>query len=103
MVRTWWKSYFETAGLRGFWVVPEGFTNQVLPMEVTPAPKESVRVIVGRSEVLRPRFEKDLVRIYASEKPEDVGMKVYYQKDRFGLAYQKRVEVLTMLPKTVAR
>ena len=103
MVRTWWKSYFETQGLRVFWVVPQGFTNEVLPMEVSPAPKESVRIIVGRSEVLRPRFEKELVAKITSEKEEDEGWKNLYLSDRFGIAYEQRVKALTMLPKTVKR
>lgn len=103
MVRTWWKSYLETQGLRVFWVEPQGFTNEVLPMEISPAPKESVRIIVGRSEVLRPRFEQELVAKITSEKEEDEGWENRYLNDRFGIAYQQRVKALTMLPKTVKR
>ena len=57
MVQTWWTSYFESEGLRVFWVLPTAATDRILPLEVTPAPDKIVRVIVGRSEVLRPRRE----------------------------------------------
>lgn len=103
MVRTWWESYFETPGLRVFWVVPEGVTNGVLPMDVTPAPRESVRVLVGRSEVLRRRFEQQLVKVLTGKEPEGQAMRDYYRNDRFGLAYQRRVEALTKLPETAGR
>lgn len=103
MVRTWWQSYFETQGLRVFWVVPEGFTNEVLPLEAEPAPREVVRVIVGRSEVLRPRFEKELVEKLTSGKEEDEGLKAHFLRDRFGLAYEERVKALTAIPPTARR
>ena len=97
MVRTWWKSYFETDGLRVFWIVPEAETNRILPMKVSPEPKEIVRVIVGRTEVLRPSFERELVQKLTSDRKEDAGWKTQYLSDRFGLAYQKRVEDLQKL------
>ena len=58
MVQTWWTSYFETEGLRVFWVLPAATTDRILPLAVTPPPAKTVRVLVGRSEVLRPRQEK---------------------------------------------
>src|SRR5204863_6580057 len=52
MLQTWWPSYFDREGLRVFWVVPRSFTDAVLPLSVNPAPKETVRVLVGRSEIM---------------------------------------------------
>ena len=60
MMQTWWASYFETPGLRVFWIVPRATVDEILPLKVSPTPKDTVRVIVGRSEILRPSFEKRL-------------------------------------------
>ena len=57
MVQTWWTSYFESEGLRVFWVLPTPVTDRILPLTITPPPDRIVRVLVGRSEVLRPRQE----------------------------------------------
>jgi hypothetical protein len=86
MVRTWWKSYFEAEGLRVFWVVPSAFTARVLPMEVQPPPAAAVRVIVGRSEVLRPRFEAQMSTAFT----EGAEQAAVLASDRFGLAYAER-------------
>jgi hypothetical protein len=52
MVETWSRSYFQTPGLRLLYVVPRGWTDALLPLEVTPAPARLVRTLVGRVEVL---------------------------------------------------
>ena len=94
MVQTWWKSYFRTEGLRVFWVVPREFTDQILPMQVKPAPRETVRVLVGRSEVLRPRFEKELLAAFTGKTDEDKKRREAFFRDRFGLSYRDRVTAL---------
>ena len=38
MAETWWNSYFEAAGLRVFWVLPNEATDRLLPLEVSPPP-----------------------------------------------------------------
>lgn len=92
MVKTWWKSYFEHDGLRIFWVVPQNELEKILPLEVNPKPEKSVRVIVGRGDILRPSFEKKLLAT--------VGKKAYgkYQSDRFHAAYKNRLEALIKEP-----
>jgi len=89
MLQTWWRSYFERPGLRAFWVVPESFTRTVLPLTVEPAPQQQTRVLVGRSELLTPSFEQNLVRQFAQTNQNPS------QYDRFCLAYQARVNALT--------
>ena len=96
MVQTWWDSYFGKPGLRVFWVVPQGETERILPLEITPKPKEMVRVLVGRSEVLRPGFEKQLVKEYQAEKKTAWNAR---WNSGFGAAYLQRGEEL--LPTTV--
>ena len=66
MVKTWWKSYFEHEGLRVFWVVPQQELDKVLPIEISPKPEKLVRVMVGRSDILRPRYEQMLVNTLRS-------------------------------------
>jgi len=52
MVNTWRKSYFQTPGLRLLYVLPRGWTDALLPLRITPAPRALVRTLVGRVEVL---------------------------------------------------
>ena len=91
MLQTWWGSYFEKPGLRVFWVVPSSYVHEVLPLKVTPAPKDSVRVIVGRTEILTPGFERRLLADFAAtteEKPNP------WLHDRYFPAYANRVQQL---------
>jgi hypothetical protein len=89
MVQTWWPSYFERSGLRVFWTVPRKFTDSILPLNVTPAPKETVRVLVGRSEVMTPEFEQRLATDFEGERGAE-----RWSSDRYFPAYQQRVEQL---------
>ena len=95
MLQTWWHSYFEKPGLRVFWIVPNDETERILPLQVSPAPEKQVRVLVGRSEVLRPRFEQNLITLSQQKTPEDKGKWAMTQYDRYGLAYAERVQNLT--------
>lgn len=53
MVETWRDSWFEE-GMRVIYLMPRASVDRVLPLKVTPAPKEVQRVFVGRAEVLSP-------------------------------------------------
>lgn len=94
MVETWWHSYFEAPGLRVFWVLPRETTERILPLEVSPAPVETVRVLVGRSEVLRPRQEAQWLAASRKTGNEAMPWNSFIQSDRFGLAIQERVKTL---------
>ncbi len=89
MVQTWWPSYFGRQGLRVFWIVPRKFTDQILPLKVTPAPKDTVRVLVGRSEVLSPEFEQKLVEDFATS--ETTGRGNPWEYDRYFPAFEHHV------------
>lgn len=95
MVQTWWRSYFETRGLRVFWVLPRAKTNQLLPLEVSPTPTELVRVLVGRSEVLRPRQEKEWQKLALKTGDEANAWNYLVYGDRFGLAIKERIATLS--------
>ena len=92
MMQTWWTSYFETSGLRVFWIMPRAMVDEILPLKVSPAPKDTVRVIIGRSEILRPFFERRLVSDFAAVNGREKGNR--WASDRFFPAYSARVKQL---------
>jgi hypothetical protein len=59
MIKTWKDSWFEE-GLRVFYVLPQMTTGQILPLKVEPKPKEIIRVLVGRTEVITPEMTNDV-------------------------------------------
>lgn len=89
MLQTWWRSYFERPGLRVFWLVPETFTEKILPLNVEPPPGRVARVLVGRAEILTPAFERDLL---AQKKNPDAFV---VKNDRFIEAYNERIRQLS--------
>ena len=50
MVETWRDSWFED-GLRVFYIMPRRTVDEILPLEITPAPSRVTRVFVGRMEL----------------------------------------------------
>src|SRR5260370_22165575 len=61
MVETWRGSWFEE-GSRLLYIVPSSFVNGVLPLSINPAPAQTVRVFVGRLEIVTPATERPLER-----------------------------------------
>lgn len=95
MVKTWWNSYFGKPGLRVFWVLPDERTDAILPLAIEPQPEETVRVLVGRSEVIRPRQEREWLALSGSvDRDERSQWSNFTSRDRFGLAYAERVNAL---------
>jgi hypothetical protein len=62
MVKTWRESWFEEEGLRVFYVLPRAWTDAILPLTLDPHPRELVRVMVGRAEVISPKTEWELLK-----------------------------------------
>lgn len=52
MVNTWRDSWFGEEGLRVLYILPRSWTDLVLPMKLDPQPKDLVRVMVGRAEII---------------------------------------------------
>jgi hypothetical protein len=94
MVETWWNSYFEAPGLRIFWILPRETTDRILPLKVEPAPASTVRVLVGRSEILRPRAEQGWAALAAAASKHHTAWKHLVNNHRFGKAIEKRVNGL---------
>jgi hypothetical protein len=93
MVATWWRSYFGAPGLRVFWVLPRTTVDRILPLEVSPAPAETVRVLVGRSEVFRPSQEKQWITLSKKPANDDFIWKSILG-GRFGMPIKDRVAAL---------
>ncbi len=90
MLQTWWASYFQRPGLRVFWVVPDKETEGILPLTVKPAPIAQARVLVGRSELLTPAFERQLTESFANSEKNP------WNGDRYFAPYAARVKQLTV-------
>jgi hypothetical protein len=57
MVKTWSSNWLGDAGTRLLYAVPRAFTNKLLPLRIVPAPDETIRVMIGRIDVLTPSQE----------------------------------------------
>ena len=77
MLETWRQSWFEE-GSRLFYIVPSRFPNTILPLTIHPAPSQTVRVFVGRLELITPATTQALEKILASR--DLTGLQKY---DRF--------------------
>ncbi|MBL9173293.1 MAG: hypothetical protein JNL10_07160 [Verrucomicrobiales bacterium] len=85
MIDTWRESWFGEDGLRVFFLLPRDWTDATLPLHLNPPPRELVRVLVGRAEVItvseerdarasfaiyrRSRDSRDLMKVFGSGNP----------------------------------
>jgi len=75
MVNTWKDSWFAEQGLRVFYLLPRAWTDGALPMTLKPAPKDLVRVMVGRAEIFTPGLEQSVVQQLQSANLGDNGVR----------------------------
>jgi hypothetical protein len=71
MTNTWESSYFHNEGLRILYVLPRRLVDELIPIQIKPAPVQLERVMVGRVEVLTPAQESDLLLQVANLKSAD--------------------------------
>lgn len=64
MLETWKLSYFDSPGLRLFFLLPQAWTDARLPLSIS-TPAKITRVMVGRIELVSPRQRATLRKIYA--------------------------------------
>jgi hypothetical protein len=74
MVETWRSSWFEE-GSRLLYIVPTAFVDGVLPLSISPAPAQTVRVFVGRLEIVTPATENAVQRALAAH--DSAALKIY--------------------------
>jgi len=65
MIETWRQSWFEE-GSRLLYIVPLGFLNSILPLAINPTPSQTVRVFVGRIELVTPATTQAMEKILAA-------------------------------------
>ncbi|HXJ07454.1 MAG TPA: hypothetical protein VNH65_20305 [Candidatus Acidoferrum sp.] len=65
MFETWRDSWFEE-GSRLLYIVPRQFVDSVLPLSISPAPAKTVRVFVGRLELVTPATKQAVEQALAS-------------------------------------
>lgn len=87
MLNTWRDSWFEE-GLRVFYILPRKTTDAILPMTIAPQPSELVRVLVGRTEIITPEMEKNVIEQVAkldapSESVRETALKEIKKYGRF--------------------
>jgi hypothetical protein len=64
MVETWRDSWFEE-GSRLLYIVPGKFLNEILPLAINPAPEQTVRVFVGRLELVTSETQRVVEQAFA--------------------------------------
>jgi hypothetical protein len=73
MVATWRDSWFAEEGIRVLYLLPGAWTDATLPLQITPAPKQVVRLMLGRNEIIDAPTESSLREdiLQFSRVPED--------------------------------
>jgi len=100
MVNTWKDSWFEEDGIRVLYLLSRKWTDETLPISINPQPKELVRVMVGRAEVISPDLENKLADAMTKIGDGDFDAKVQMKQELhragrfaeplFARAYNKR-------------
>lgn len=65
MLETWRNSWFEE-GSRVIYIVPQPFVESILPLRISPTPANTVRVFVGRLELVTPATQQAVEAAFAS-------------------------------------
>jgi hypothetical protein len=65
MIETWRSSWFEE-GSRLIYILPSSFVDSVLPLTIQPAPASTVRVFVGRLEIITPATQEAVAAALAA-------------------------------------
>src|SRR4029077_19842287 len=86
MVNTWKDSWFDEEGLRVLYVLPRSWTDATLPITFVPDPRDLVRVMVARAEIIslvhEKRLRDEITR--ASENDRTAGAQVATEMKKLG-------------------
>lgn len=108
MVNTWEQSYFRSEGLRVLYGLPRQTVDQLIPIQINPAPEQLVRVMVGRLEVLTPLREQQIAKFVADlgaqdARTRDAASAGLARLGRLGEPALRRVVASTQDPEIQAR
>jgi hypothetical protein len=83
MLETWRDSYFKSPGTRVFFVVPQAWVDEVLPIKVS-VPAKIERAMIGRIDLVTPRHQ-ELAKAYldAPNKSSPQVQQMYKELGRF--------------------
>lgn len=70
LLSTWQRAYFQSPGLRVFYLVPQAWTDEVMPLRITGNPPVE-RVMVGRIELVTERQRELLKKLTTMEISKD--------------------------------
>ena len=73
MVETWRDAWFEDQGVRILYILPRNWTDATLPIKLEPQPRELVRVMVGRAEIITPAMAQQVAQYVEDFRGSDVG------------------------------
>jgi hypothetical protein len=76
MVKTWKSSWFGERGTRVLYSLGQSDTDVLLPLHLSPAPKEIVRVMIGRLETLTPEQESTIEGLVARLGDDDPAIRM---------------------------
>lgn len=108
MVKTWQKSWFAEEGVRLLYLLPRTWTDETLPLTMSPRPSKLERVMVGRAEVITPALQKELAALIVLNQKNDsaAAAKLGALRKRLGrfhgAAYQLAQQLLAVPNKPVA-
>jgi hypothetical protein len=108
MVNTWRSSWFGEDGTRLLYLLPQSLTDRMIPLTIKPAPDETVRVMVGRLEILTPQVEKNIEKLVVqlaspTQADRDAAMRSISKFGRFAEPALQRVAKLSDDPEIAAR
>jgi hypothetical protein len=85
MLETWRRAYFQSPGLRVFYLAPKAWTNHTLPLKIS-TPAQIERVMVGRIELISPEQRAALAKLASGPKTDARWLQYVYvspNADRF--------------------
>jgi hypothetical protein len=74
MVATWSRSWFQQDGARVVYLLPREQVDAVLYLGLEPRPKELVRVLVGRLEIITPAAQQRVERALREHRSDDAAI-----------------------------
>jgi hypothetical protein len=93
LLNTWELSYFKSAGLRVFFIVPCAWTDFYLPLEIS-APAQIKRVMVGRIELVTPA-QRVVLREICQFSSNNMAKDAVQLRDQVISAYNREWEKLS--------
>lgn len=81
MVNTWKDSWFTEQGVRILYILPRPWTDEILPIALTPRPKEFTRVMIGRAEIITPQVQANLSRLLAKAQEGDADARLHAEAE----------------------